>query len=182
MKPTIPDRAIYHAPTSTPWVCSNPLSPDQLATSIGVATGHYIHFQLKLEYDKQSRKIDAVTGAIARRHYLREREVQDFASRFRTQSDAFDASASQALFLSYHPLMTKHLQPIGGLLVDRIVKQKDPSTATQEAYLCILSRFPSEEEQTQFAKFQSTSKPSRPELCRELVWALLCSSEFRFNH
>lgn len=159
-----------------------PLSPDQLAMSVGVATGHYAQFQVKLERDKQGRKIDAVTPAIARRHYARERDVQDFAARFRTQGDTFDASASQALFVSYHPQITKYLESTKGSLVERLVTETDFSTSAREAYWNILSRPPQETDLAQLVDYQSASTPSRLELCRELVWALIYSAEFRFNH
>ncbi len=159
-----------------------PLTPDQLATSISVATGHFAQFQTKLEREKQNRKIDVVTPAVARRFYARDREVQEFAARFRSQSDAFNASAGHALFLSYHSLMTRQLQRTTGSLVERLFKQTDHAAAAREAYLCVLSRVATEEELAQLVEFQSSPQPSQPTLCRELVWALLCSAEFRFNH
>jgi hypothetical protein len=75
-----------------------PLTPDQLTTSIGLATGHFEQLRAKFERDKANRKIDNLTPAIARALYWRERDVQEFANRFRTGGEGFEANAGQALF------------------------------------------------------------------------------------
>jgi hypothetical protein len=159
-----------------------PLTPDQLAVSVGIATGHFDLLREKAEREKQKRKIESVTPAIARALYWRERDVQDFAGRFRTGGDAFEANSGQALFLAYNSLMQKQLQPAAGNLVDRLIKQSDNEKAAREAILAVLSR-PAETEELQRAvAFLAKGDVPRPERCQELVWALVCSGEFRFNH
>ena len=159
-----------------------PLTADQLAVSIGIVTGHYDQMCAKFEREKKNRKISEVTPAIARGFYSREREVREFASRFRTVGEGFEANAGQALFLSYNSLMQKRLQPSRGNLVERLVKQPDNEAAVSDAFLTVLSRPPSRDERKRTVDFLSADDPSRPQLCQELVWALLCSGEFRFNH
>jgi hypothetical protein len=159
-----------------------PLSPDQLATSFGVATGHFNALRAKFEREKKNRKIDKITPAIARMLYSRERDVRDFAARFRTGGGVFEANAGQALFLSYNSLIQKRLRASGGNLVERLAKQNDNAAAASQGFLTVLSRPPSERELKRAAEFLSVDKAQRPERCSELIWALLCSSEFRFNH
>jgi hypothetical protein len=159
-----------------------PLTPDQLATSIGVATGHFDAMRAKFGREKKNRKADQITAAIARSLYSSDREVKDFAARFRTGGESFDANASQALFLTYNPLMQKQLQPTSGNLVERLAKQEDNAEAARTAFLTILSRPPIGDELNRAIEFLSASEPSRTQLCQELVWALVCSGEFRFNH
>lgn len=159
-----------------------PLTPDQLTTSIGLATGHFQQMQAKFEREKESRKIAAVTPAIARGLYGRDRDVQEFASRFRAGGEGFEANSGQALFLSYNNLLQKQLNPSQGNLVERLVKQADDEQAVRHAFLTVLSREPNADELQRSIEFLASEKPQRPVRCRELAWALLCSSEFRFNH
>lgn len=160
-----------------------PLTPDQLANSVGLATGYFDQLRAKFEREKKNRKIDNVTPAIARGLYARERDVQEFATRFRSGGEGFEANASQALFLSYNERMRKQLNSSQGNLVERLVKQTDNAAAAREAFLTILSRLPSDDERIRTIEYLAAGDDSsRGERCREFVWALLCSSEFRFNH
>ena len=159
-----------------------PLTPDQLAMSIGMATGHYDSLRAKFEREKKNRKIAEVTPAIARAFYWRERDVQEFANRFRSSGDGFNANAGQALFLSYNSLMEKQLQPAQENLVDRLRQQSDNALAVKEAFETVLSRRPTAEELERSVAFLAAESPPRTQLCQELVWALVCSGEFRFNH
>jgi hypothetical protein len=159
-----------------------PLTAEQFATSISLATGHYDQLRAKFEREKQSRKIDVVTPAIARAWYGRERDVQEFASRFRAGGESFEANSGQALFLSYNNLMQKQLNPSPGNLVERLTKQVNNEQAVRDAFLSVLSRVPSSDELHRSIEFLAGDNQQRSARCRELVWALLCSSEFRFNH
>lgn len=159
-----------------------PLTPAQLTTSVAVATGNFAQFQQRLEQEKAKRKLDAVTPGVARRLFARERDVQEFAQRFRGASDTFDAGASHALFLSYHPLVTKQLQPTSGNLVERLVKSANAASAADDAFLSVLARLPTDDERSQFKQLRADSKLLATQQYQEFVWALLCSAEFRFNH
>ena len=136
----------------------------------------------KYEREKQKRKIEKITPAIVRRLYGRDRDIQELAARFRTGGEGFEANASQALFLSYNGLIQKQLAPSQGNLVERLSKQTDNDKTIHEAFLSVLSRLPSEDEENRIRDFLSRNHLPRPDKCRELVSALLCSSEFRFNH
>ena len=159
-----------------------PLAPDQLAVSVGVATGHFEQFRAKYEREKQSRKVDTITPTIARNFYARERDVQTFADRFRDSGETFEANAGQALFLTYNPLVQKQLEPRGGTFVDALSQQTDDSELVRTLFVTVLSRSPSDDELAQAAEYLSGDNSSRGTRCGELIWALLCSAEFRFNH
>lgn len=158
-----------------------PLTPDQLATSMGIATGHYDLWRAKVEREKKNRKIDELTPAVARALYGRERDVQDFAARFRTAGDTFESNPSQALFLSYNQLLDKQLQPAAGNLVERLAKQPDVERSVRDAFLVVLARSPNEAELRRGVEYLQAGQEPVAAKCRDLVWALLCSSEFRFN-
>jgi hypothetical protein len=161
-----------------------PLTPDQLAVSIGIATGHYDTMVDKFEREKGKRKpkIDKVTAAIARGLYSRDRDLRDFAARFRTGGDGFEANAGQALFLTYSSLMQKRLQPSNGSLVQLLTKKTNHVAAVRAAFVAVLSRLPTDAEIERSTEFLAGDKATQNKRCSELVWALLCSSEFRFNH
>jgi hypothetical protein len=64
--------------------------------------------------------------------------------------------------------------------VDRLLKLKDAEVAG-EAYLSVLTRMPAAEEAADVLAHLKSRK-NRTEAIQELVWALLTSAEFRFNH
>ena len=51
-----------------------------------------------------------------------------------------------------------------------------------ELYLIVLTRRPTAEEQAQVAAYWEAGKADRAAAAREMVWSLLTSAEFRFNH
>ena len=159
-----------------------PLSPDQLVTSIGLVTGHYDQLANKYQREKDKRKIDRLTPSLTRALYLQERDCQTFGRHFHSHGEYFEANAAQALFLSYNGLMMKQLESRGGSFVEQLSKLDDPQQIVRKAFLRVLSRLPDKNELHQLSSALEGDTSSQPDRCRELVWALLCSAEFRFNH
>lgn len=157
-----------------------PLSPPQLALALAQATGYADTLRAKYEREKANRKLDAVTLAVVRTQFAREREYATLLTRFKQEGEAFQANASHALYLTYNPTMRAMLAPNG--LVGRLTKLTDAAEVARVAYLTVLSRPPSNEESAALAKYLATTGFSREELCRDVVWALLTGPEFRFNH
>ena len=73
------------------------------------------------------------------------------------------------------------MAPAGGNATERIIKATDARTAAEELYLGILTRMPTEEEVGDVTAFLA-ARPDRSLAAQELVWGLLSSAEFRFNH
>ncbi|MFO0978382.1 MAG: DUF1549 domain-containing protein [Planctomycetaceae bacterium] len=96
------------------------------------------------------------------------------------QSD-FYASPDQALFTSNGGAINSWVGPSGGNATERIIKASDPKAAAEELYLGILTRMPTDEEVADVTSFLA-SRPDRNQAAKELVWGLLSSAEFRFNH
>lgn len=96
------------------------------------------------------------------------------------QSD-FYASPDQALFTSNGGAINSWVAPSGGNATERIIKATDSRVAAEELYLGILTRMPTEEEVADVTSFLA-SRPDRNQAAKELVWGLLSSAEFRFNH
>jgi hypothetical protein len=61
-----------------------------------------------------------------------------------------------------------------------MAKLKD-AEAAEELFLAVLTRMPTDDEkQTVVDTLKGAA--NRPAICGELVWALVASGEFRFNH
>jgi hypothetical protein len=58
----------------------------------------------------------------------------------------------------------------------------DSSAIAEELYLSLYSRRPTEEERSEAARYLDVRGKERVPALRELAWALLESTEFRFNH
>lgn len=157
-----------------------PLSPPQLALALAQATGYTDTLRAKYEREKAKLKLDAVTLAVVRKQFEREREYATLLTRFKQEGEAFQASASHALYLTYNPAVRAMLAPTG--LVGKLAKLPDTVEVARVAYLAVLSRQPSDEETAAVAKHLATSGVAREELCRDIVWALVAGTEFRFNH
>jgi hypothetical protein len=54
--------------------------------------------------------------------------------------------------------------------------------AAEEIYLGILTRMPTEDEVTEVTNYLNNRIADRSVAAQELVWAVLNSAEFRFNH
>ncbi len=151
-----------------------PQSPEQLAWSLLQATG----------YADAERKALG-TGATEPALYARltgqgAAVVAAFANQPGTAA-AFDARVEQALFLTNGPLLRTWLAPRAGNLTDRLTPLQGDALA-DELYLSVFTRRPSAEELKDTADFLAARRDDRAKALQEMVWALLASAEFRFNH
>lgn len=143
---------------------ARPLSPEQLAWSLRLATG-------KVEAIPKAPPADAMavfTGTFA--NQPGEPEV------------AFEPTSAQALFLMNDKVMLRSLEPQPGSLTDRLEQLKDAPAIAEELYVSVLARLPDEEEKGQVQKYLEQHPDQRKQALGELAWALLASAEFRLNH
>jgi hypothetical protein len=151
-----------------------PLPPEQLAWSLMQASG----------LTDAERKALGAKANEATLHAKLAGNVQPFVATFASQSgrpESFDARLEQALFLSNGQLVRGWLAPRDGNLTDRLLKAATPEALCEELYLSVFTRPPTAEERKDVADFLAKAK-DRPAAVREMVWALLASAEFRFNH
>jgi hypothetical protein len=97
------------------------------------------------------------------------------------QGDFF-STADQALFAANGGSINSWVVPAADNVTDRIIKKEDPRAAAEELYLAVLARQPTEEETAQVVTYLTSRGAERPAAAQELVWGLLNSAEFRFNH
>lgn len=94
----------------------------------------------------------------------------------------FSATLNQALFFGNGGVVDGWLTPKYDNLAARLIAEKDPQRAADEIYLAIFTRKPSDLERADVAGFLKGREKDKPEAVKEMLWALLSSNEFRFNH
>jgi hypothetical protein len=174
-----------------------PLSPEQFGWSIlqacGVIDGYRIATDAEIEKTIPRAGVENDPVQKANRAYqleLTTREkllqpVSTFATFYGAApgqpQDDFFATADQALFLANGGLVRGWIVP-GTALFDRLNGLTDPKAFAEELYLSVLTRRPSEQEVSEVANFLSAKPNERTTVIQELVWGLLASAEFRFQH
>lgn len=94
----------------------------------------------------------------------------------------FQATVNQALFFGNGSVLNVWLKPAPGNLLARVQEQKEPEAVADELYFAIFARPATVDEATAVSDFLKDRTDDRAVALTELTWALLASSEFRFNH
>jgi hypothetical protein len=176
-----------------------PLTPEQLCWTVFRVTGVYDNYWRTevAELDKakpmtEEQKKDPALLA-AREAELEQKTYDKLKGNIGTfvthygaaagqpQGDFF-STADQALFAANGGSINSWVAPSAGNATDRVIKQEDPKLAAEELYLAVLTRLPTETETAEVATHLTNQKENKPAAAQELVWALLNSAEFRFNH
>jgi len=98
------------------------------------------------------------------------------------QAATFQATVHQALFLANGGLLAGWLNPGGENFSERLAKIEDPAGVAEELYLTLFTRRPTSEEVAEVAAYWESAKADHRAGARDMVWSLLTSAEFRFNH
>jgi hypothetical protein len=94
----------------------------------------------------------------------------------------FEATLDQTLFLSNGGTLRDWLAIRPGSLIDRANRHKDAALVADELYLGVLTRMPTVDERNEVANYLARREAARVSALQDLAWALLASTEFRFNH
>ncbi|MCA9019694.1 MAG: DUF1549 domain-containing protein [Planctomycetaceae bacterium] len=156
-----------------------PLNPEQYAWAVMEATG-----LAEVHRNSLNKKLSEAT---LRKNLLGyERQfVSLFGGVPGEPVKEFEATADQILYLSNDQRIQGILPARTGNLADRLIKipVDQPAQLADDLYLSVLTRQPLQAETEEVTGLLSgkTGK-DRAEIITDLVWALLMSSEFRFNH
>jgi hypothetical protein len=149
-----------------------PLSPMQLAVSLRLAVTDPQSLPATLkadEFDKRLQGIESSAGGYARS--------------FEQPGDDFQVGVSEALLFSNNDRLQKELLADGGdRLLGRLKQLKNPDEVIDTVVRTILSRPPSVEERRLLGDYLKQRADRSAETQRQIVWALLTSTEFRFNY
>ena len=94
----------------------------------------------------------------------------------------FHATIDQALFFSNDGRLRDWLRPTAGSLSKRLSDISDGQQLAEELYLSVLSRKPSDDEVSMVVDYLGKRSKDRTSAQQELIWSMLTSLEFRFNH
>jgi hypothetical protein len=149
-----------------------PLRPMQLAVALRVATAAPGAFPASLKADEFDRRLQGIEGA-----------ARGMANLFEQPGEDFQVSVGEALLFSNGDRIQKELLTDGNdRLVGRLKNIKDAKELAATAVQAVLSRPAGAEEVKLLAEYVERRADRRGEACRQVVWALLTSAEFRFNY
>jgi hypothetical protein len=171
------------------------LSPEQLAASAMRATGAFTSQEASAVATINSKPPDELKNATeADKPRMRAQFVElrlldqidgtiaEFVKYYGGQpGQDFQATVNQALFIGNGGTLEGWLKPAGDNLVARLVKLNEAAAIADEMYLSVFSRPPSDTEKQTVAMYLK-DRSDMPVALAEMTWALLSSSEFRFNH
>ncbi|MEZ6141627.1 MAG: DUF1549 domain-containing protein [Zavarzinella sp.] len=158
-----------------PVSASKPLTENQFATSLSMVTGHYQAIAAKTKPVGNLDKTVAV-----RMQMERDRDYRKLVLRFQQDGSNFEATAAQALYLSYNETMQKWLRANRGNLLEQLKTIPENQKLVLDLYLHAYSRRPTPEETTLLVGLLSENKPNRETILTDILWAICSSSEFRF--
>lgn len=102
------------------------------------------------------------------------------SSRFEMPREDLQISVSEALYFNNNRGMMSEL--LGRGLVDRLANTEDDGKMVELAFQCVLQRLPDLSEREAMEAYLRMRPERRLQACQQLVWSLLASTEFRFNH
>ena len=106
-----------------------------------------------------------------------------FAELIEDPTGDFQISVTEALLLNNsEQVASDFLRDAGDSLVGKLKAIQDTNELIDTAVWNVLLRSPDEEERTALTNFIAQRQENRVGACQHLVWALLTSSECRFNY
>ena len=149
-----------------------PLMPQQLAVSLRLAAQDPEQYSGETPPDDLEQRLEGL-----------DRSSQGLANLFDVPGSDFEVSVTEALLFSNNQrVMNEMVADGGGKLV---TKMKDLSTAKEMIELAswnIFSRPPKAEEYQILENYFNERAEQPLQACQQIVWAMMTSSEFRFNH
>jgi hypothetical protein len=154
------------------------LTAEQMAWSVMQATGVSDNYRVNLGANLTEAKFYAQLQS-TEQHF-----VNLFGGEPGKPAKDFETSIEQTLYLSNDPGIQSWFTPTGVNLTQRmtILPLQDVQAISDELYLSCLTRPPTAEELQEVTAYLADRADSRPAAYQELVWALVTSAEFRFNH
>lgn len=148
-----------------------PLTPAQLACSLRIATA-----------DPDSLPADMKTAELDRRIEVMADQSRGLAGSLGSSGDGQIGVAEALLFSNSARIERELLGDSSGRLVARMLRLAEPEQQVELAVRNVLSRPPDDDERAALVDYLRRRSDRPHAACKQLVWALLTSPEFRFNH
>ncbi len=149
-----------------------PLKPWQYGSALKLAARNHSEYPADMPADQFDQRMESL-----------EREGRELGKSFELPAEDFQIGVDEALLLTNGERFANELlRDSKDMLVGQLNEIADPKAAAEAAVWSVYSRPPTEEELTALSDYL-TQRSDRPaDARRQLVWALLTSSECRFNH
>jgi hypothetical protein len=149
-----------------------PLTPMQLACSLRLAAADPATLPADLKPEELDRRIEALADGI-----------RPLASALGSSGGDGQIGVAEALLFSNGKRVDEELLSDGdGRIVARLMKLTAPADQVEMAVRSVFSRETDDDEKRLLREYLEHRTDRPEEACRQLVWALLTSPEFRFNH
>jgi Protein of unknown function (DUF1549)/Protein of unknown function (DUF1553) len=145
------------------------LAPMQLATSLKLVTADPV--TLPTDRKKLDEKLDAI-----------EKSGAGIANLFAQPTDNFQIGVAEAMLFANNEALQKSLLEGAGTLTERMKQEPDLAKRATLAVRTVLGRSPRSEETAALVGYMERRQDRPAAACQQVVWALLTSAEFRFNH
>jgi hypothetical protein len=173
-----------------------PLTPEQLAASAMRATGFLSAQEANAVATIDKQPPDVLKNAAdADKPRIRAEQIElrlidqldntfaEFARLYGGQpGQDFQASVNQSLYFGNGAAVDGWLKAGGESLPVRLGKLEDPAALADELYVSVFSRPATDAEKQDVTDFLKDRTADKPVAIGEMIWALLSSNEFRFNH
>ena len=148
-----------------------PLTPMQLATSLKIATSDPQSFE-NVKPEDLEKRIDALEGS-----------ARGFASSFAPATDDLQIGVNEALLFSNSDKVIREFLADGNdKILGRVKAVSDETKAIDLMVRSVLCRPPTQDEQKVLGEYLGRRADRQPEAYRQVIWALISGSEFRFNY
>jgi len=151
------------APETFARALDKPLTAEQLFRTLLTATGN--------QPDQ-----DGKIAGLSERD-LRYALIAQFPDLF---SAEYNATLSQAMFLSNSSLFDQLLTPRGDNLASRLAAENNAEARVRRAFEAVFARQPDREELRECVAYLAARSPEAG--VKQLLWAMLSSAEFQLNH
>jgi hypothetical protein len=95
---------------------------------------------------------------------------------------AHNPTVKAALFLMHDTTVLAWIKPADGNLTARLLGHDDTASLTNELYVSVFSRQPTDEERAAVGEYLAARSSQREAAVGNLVWSLIASNEFCANH
>lgn len=165
------DSEAFPLPTTFAVGRLKPLTPSQLATALKIANTDPKAFET-MKPNEVEQRMDSL-----------ESQARGFASAIAMPTDNFQIGVNEALLFSNGDRVQKEFLTDGaGTLLGRLKTEKDATTAAKLMIQTVLGRPAADGEAKAFADFAARRTDRQSDSYRHMLWALVTSAEFRFNH
>ena len=149
-----------------------PLAPRQLSLSLRVAGRSPEKLRGRIDTDSWNEEREKL-----------EKASEGIAKQLLIPHEGFQVPVTEALWFSNNlSLQNDLLSGSNDRLVGYLKKTESDDEAIMAAFISVLCRTPADEEKTAIQQYLAARSDRREEALKQVVWALMATPEFRFNH